>query len=86
MVHITGEIHKVNIIINIIDYPGSDNEEELNEMEIPRVSATDTSQICPSFANFSFTTWSLEDDENDDEYNRLNQSISASQVISIITH
>eukprot|EP00088_Acartia_fossae_P028317 TRINITY_DN2909_c0_g1_i2.p1 TRINITY_DN2909_c0_g1~~TRINITY_DN2909_c0_g1_i2.p1 ORF type:complete len:622 (+),score=241.23 TRINITY_DN2909_c0_g1_i2:267-1868(+) len=49
------------------------------EMENPRLSTVDACQICPSFANFSFTTWSLEDDENDDEYNRLNQSISASQ-------
>jgi len=36
--------------------------------------------ICPTFSSFSFSKWSLEGEgEEDDEYNRLNQSISASQ-------
>jgi len=36
--------------------------------------------ICPTFSSFSFSKWSLEGEgEDDDEYNRLNQSISASQ-------
>ncbi len=43
---------------------------ELIEMEIPRFHVLDERQICPSFANFSFTTWSIEDEDNDDEYNR----------------
>jgi len=48
-------------------------------IEIPRLSCLEENQICPSFSQFSFTTWSLEADGNDDEYNKLNQSISASQ-------
>ncbi|XP_023323672.1 condensin complex subunit 2 isoform X2 [Eurytemora carolleeae] len=38
----------------------------------------ETAQICETFSLFSFTTWSP-DSNDDDEYNRLNESISASQ-------
>jgi len=54
------------------------NSDDLS-IEIPRLACLEDNQICPSFSQFSFTTWSLEADGKDDEYNKLNQSISASQ-------
>jgi len=50
--------------------------------EIPAIDTSlDGLAVCPTFSGFSFTKWSLdkEDEEQDEEYNRLNESISASQ-------
>jgi len=48
-------------------------EDKVNIARIPNLESV---QICPTFSQFSFT-WSL--DSDDDDYNRLNESISASQ-------
>merc|ERR1719187_1677347 len=48
---------------------------DLVEVQLPPLQDLD---ICPTFSTFSFTTWSL-DQEEDDDYNRLNDSISQSQ-------
>jgi len=50
--------------------------------EVPGLEAgMDSLVVCTTFNNFSFTKWSLdrEGQDDDDEYNRLNESISASQ-------
>jgi len=54
---------------------GSVGSGEVDVMVLPPLQS---SLICPTFNQFSFTTWSLDSDD-DDEYNRLNESISASQ-------
>merc|ERR1719347_2104279 len=42
-------------------------------------SSIDSYQVCPTFHGFNFTGWSLEGENEDEEYSRLNESISASQ-------
>lgn len=55
---------------------GEDNRCAAGVVEIPRLPNLNSLQICPTFSQFSFD-WSL--DSDDFEYNRLNESISASQ-------
>jgi len=49
--------------------------------EVPGLEAgMDNLVVCTTFNNFSFSKWSLDrEGQEDDEYNRLNESISASQ-------
>jgi len=49
--------------------------------EVPGLdSGIDSLLVCPTFSNFSFSTWNIDKEgEENEEYNRLNESISASQ-------
>ena len=51
---------------------------DTDRVEIHLPAVQDLS-ICPTFSSFNFTSWSLEEVDDDENYGRLNSSISQSQ-------
>jgi len=77
----TGELlldSEAQLHSNIMDWSPTKGSVDGGEVEMMPMPSLESMAICSTFSQFSFTTWSLDSDD-DDEYNRLNESISLSQ-------
>lgn len=68
-----------DLVVDVI--PSTPGKSQVNNnSHLPTVDKPiEGMKVCPTFDTFSFTKWSVDEESKDEEYNRLNESISASQ-------